>query len=69
MQFSFMTGCGTTNVIFILRQLQEKYVAKKKKLYFAFVDLEKTFDWGVCMEGFQETKLRRKVGEDCTIHE
>ena len=30
--------------IFILRQLQEKYLAKKKNLYFAFVDLKKAFD-------------------------
>ena len=25
MQFCFIPGCGTTNTIFILRQLQEKY--------------------------------------------
>ena len=43
MQFGFMPGCGTTNAI-ILRQLQEKYLVKKKSLYFAFVDLEKAFD-------------------------
>ena len=40
MQFGFMKGRGTTDAIFIARQLQEKYMAKKKKLYFAFVDLE-----------------------------
>ena len=33
-----------TDAIFILRQLQEKHLAKNKKLYFAFVDLEKAFD-------------------------
>ena len=44
MQFGFMPGWGTTNAIFILRQLQEKYLAKNRKLYFAFVDLEKAFD-------------------------
>ena len=27
-----------------MRQLQEKYLAKKKNLYFAFVDLEKALD-------------------------
>ena len=31
-----------SNTIFILRQLQEKYSAKKKNLYFE--DLEKVFD-------------------------
>ena len=44
MQFGFMPGRGTTDAIFILRQLQEKYLAKRKNLYFAFVDLEKAFD-------------------------
>ena len=44
MQFGFMPGKGTTDAIFIVRQLQEKYLAKKKDLYFAFVDLEKAFD-------------------------
>ena len=44
MQFGFMQGRGTTDAIFIARQLQEKYVSKKKDLFFAFVDLEKAFD-------------------------
>ena len=44
MQFRFMSGKGTTDVIFIVRQLQEKYLAKKKELWTAFVDLEKAFD-------------------------
>ena len=44
MQFGFMPGRGTTDAIFILRQLQEKYLGKKKKIFFAFVDLEKAFD-------------------------
>ena len=32
------------DAIFIVRQLQEKYLAKKKDLWMAFVDLEKAFD-------------------------
>ena len=44
MQFGFMPGRGTTDAIFIMRQVQEKRQAKKKKLYYAFVDLEKVFD-------------------------
>ena len=32
------------DAIFIMRQVQEKHQAKKKKLYYAFVDLEKEFD-------------------------
>ena len=44
MQFGFMTGRGTTDTIFILRHIQEKYIGNNRNLYFAFVDLEKAFD-------------------------
>ena len=44
MHFGFMPGKGTTDAIFTVRQVQEKYECKRKKLYFAFVDLEKVFD-------------------------
>ena len=44
MLFGFMPGRGTIDAIFIALQLQEKYLGKKKNLYFAFVDLEKAFD-------------------------
>ena len=44
MQCGFMSGRGTTDAIFILRQLQEKHLAANKPLYMAFVDLEKAFD-------------------------
>jgi len=40
-QFGFINGKGTTNAIFIVRQMQEKFRAKGKKLYFGSVDLEK----------------------------
>ena len=43
MQFGFMSGKGTIDAIFIVRQLQEKYLGKKN-LFFVFVDLEKAFD-------------------------
>ena len=39
MQFSFVSGKDTTDTIFIVRQLQEKYITVAKNLlYFAFVD-------------------------------
>jgi len=38
-----MKGKGTIDAIFILRQMQEKFRAERKKLYFGFVDLEKAF--------------------------
>ena len=44
MQFCLMPGCGTKNTIFILRQIQEKYFAKKRKICIVFLDLEKAFD-------------------------
>ena len=39
-QFGFIPGRGTTDAIFVVRQLQEKYLAANKRLYMAFVDLE-----------------------------
>jgi len=48
MQFGFMKINGTTDAIFIVRQMQEKFRAKGKKLYFGFVDLKKL------LIGFQE---------------
>ena len=43
-QFGFMPDRGTIDVIFILRQRQEKNLQKKKNIYFAYFDLEKAFD-------------------------
>ena len=34
MHFGFISGKGTTDAIFILRQVQVKHKAKKKKLYY-----------------------------------
>ena len=44
MQCGFMSGRGTTDAIFIVRQLQEKHLAANKPPYMAFVDLEKAFN-------------------------
>jgi hypothetical protein len=44
MQCGFRPGKGTTDAIFVVRQLQEKYLDKKRELWMAFVDLEKAFD-------------------------
>jgi len=62
MQFGYMKGKRTTDAIFIVRQMQEKFKAKGKKLYFGFVDLEKAFDrvptevirWAVHKLGVEE---------------
>jgi len=39
-----MKGKGTTDAIFMARQMQEHFRVKGKKFYFGFVDLEKAFD-------------------------
>ena len=44
MQFGFMPGKGTTDGMFVAQQMQEKFLAKERPLYYAFVDLEKVFD-------------------------
>ena len=36
-QFGFVPGRGSTDAIFVVRQLQEKYLAANKRLYMAFV--------------------------------
>jgi hypothetical protein len=44
MQFGFTPKKGTMDAIFIVRQVQEQFLAKQKVLWMAFVDLEKAFD-------------------------
>ena len=44
MQFGFLPGRSIADAIYILRQMQEKHLIRKKKIYLAFVDLEKAFD-------------------------
>ena len=43
-QFVPVPGRSTTDTIVFVRQLQEKYIAAEKPLYFTFVNLEKAFD-------------------------
>ena len=43
-QFGFVPGRGTTDAIFVVWQMQEKYLVVNKRLYMAFVDLEKAFE-------------------------
>ena len=43
-QFGFSKGKGTMDAVFVLRQLQEKMLEKQKKMYVAFLDLEKAYD-------------------------
>ena len=75
-QFGFMAGRSTTDAIFIVRQLQEKYLARNKELWMAFVDLEKAFDrvprevvwWALRYLGVDEwiVSVVRAMYEDAT---
>ena len=42
MQYGFRPGRGTVDDVFVLRRLSEKFRAKNKKIFFIFVDLEKS---------------------------
>jgi hypothetical protein len=65
-QFGFMPGRGTTDAIFVVRQVQEKFLGKNKRLYLSFVDLEKAFDrvprrvveWALRKEGVDEWLIK-----------
>ena len=69
-QFGFVPGRGTTDAIFVVRQLQEKYLAANKRHYMAFVDLEKAFDrvprkviwWALRKLGVEEWIVRLVQG-------
>ena len=43
-QFGYNRDRGTTDAIFVQKQLQKKYLATNKRLYMAFVDLEMVSD-------------------------
>ena len=68
--FGFVPGRGTTDAIFVVPQLQEKYLAVNKRLYMAFVDLEKAFDrvlrkviwWALRKLGVEEWIVRLVLG-------
>ena len=60
-KFGSVPGRGTTDAIFVVRQLRE-YLSTNKRFYMAFVDLEKAFD------GVPRKVIRwalRKLGVDC----
>ena len=54
---------GTTDAIFIVRLMQEKFRAKGKKLYFGFVYLVKAFD-RVLREQFIDSNSFESLYED-----
>ena len=54
-QFGFMPSRSTTEGIFLLRQVIERYKEEHKSLHIAFIDLEKAYDrvpkFGDCLGG------------------
>ena len=40
-QFGFVPGSDTTDAIFVIRQLKEKYFTVGKQIYMSIVDLQK----------------------------
>ena len=63
-QYGFRVGKSTAGSIFIVRQSQEKYLEKKKKLYHIFFDLEKAFDKAPRnKKGYGQTECTRKVDQ------
>ena len=43
-QFGFMPGRSTTEAIFLIRQVMERFREQRKNLYMIFIDLEKAYD-------------------------
>ena len=43
MQYGFMPERGSVGFVFVLRRFTEKCLAKNKKLFLLFIDMEKSF--------------------------
>ena len=61
----WMTDLINTDATSIMRQVQEKHQATKKKLYFAFVGLKKAFDR--VPRDVLRWALRKLCVDDCLI--
>ena len=61
-----MPGKGTTDAIFALRMLMEKYRENQIELHCVFVDLEKSYDRVPREELYEKIMNDRKVCATCT---
>ena len=73
-QYGFMPGKSTTDALFALRVLMEKYREGQKELHCVFVDLEKAYDkvpreevWYCMRKSGLAEKYVRIVQEMCTM--
>ena len=63
MQCGVMLGCGTSDAIFIIRQLQEKHLIANKPLYMAFTLRRKHLIVYIkILSGWQCPRLEQKSG-------
>ena len=61
-----MPGKGTIDAVFILRKMQEEYLAKQMKLCMCIVDVENAYDrvpmkvveWAMRKKGISEALIR-----------
>ena len=71
MQFGFMKGIGAIDAVFIIRRIQEEYLAKQKKLYMCYVDLAKALDivprkvveWAMRKKSIPEALVRAEMSQ------
>ena len=64
MQFGRMPCKARIDAVFILRRIQEEYLAKQQKLYMCFADLEKAIDSSEksCGMGNETERYSRSIG-------
>ena len=65
-QYGFMPGKGTSDVIFALKMLMEKYREGQRELHCVFVDLEKAYNRVPREELYEKIRNGGKVCVTCT---
>ena len=68
-KYGFMPGKGTTDAMFALRMLMEKYREGQRELHYVFVDLEKAYDsvpWEEPVVLYEKIRNSGKVCATCT---
>ena len=61
-----MPGKRTTDAMFALRMLMEKYREGQRELYCVFVDLEKAYDRVTAVVLYEKSKISEQVCATCT---